>query len=88
MKNNLSPGDLAIIIKSVDGISVGRVVQCLRAEGSHTKHGLIWYVSSKEDLVSEYGMVGKNMHVPQDWLKKIEPPPLPEKTRELVLVQK
>lgn len=75
--SNLSPGDLAHIIKSTDGLQVGRTVQCVQLDGQHTKHGLIWLVSSKEDLVSEYGAVGKKMHVPQDWLKKIMPPSLP-----------
>lgn len=70
-KNQLEPGDLAIIVKSVDGLQVGRIVQCEYIDGSHTQHGIIWLVSSQSDLVSEYGAVGKKIHMPQDWLRKI-----------------
>ena len=80
--STLRPGDLAHIIKSVDGLSVGKTVQCLKIDGTHTQHGVIWLVGSKESLVSEYGAVGNKMHVPQDWLKKILPPALPSKVKE------
>ena len=86
MSKELSPGDLAHIIKSVDGISVGRSVQCDFIVGTHSQHGIIWQVSSKDDLVSEYGAVGKTMHCPQDWLKKIMPPELPLKVKEVETV--
>jgi hypothetical protein len=75
----LQPGDLAIIIKSLDGLSVGKIVECVHPVGTHSLHGIIWLVQSKgNDLVSEYGAVGNHVHVAQDWLKKIPKDPLPE----------
>ena len=66
-------GGLSRIIKSVDGISVGKIVQCLTVDGEHTKHGVIWLVASRENLVSEYGVVGNRMHLPDDWMVPIKP---------------
>ena len=83
----LVPGDLCHIIKSIDGISVGRTVQCIQIDGTHTEHGIIWLVSSTEDLVSEYGAIGKKMHVPSDWLKKILPPGLHNKVLDKQLTE-
>lgn len=76
MSNSLEPGDLAEIIKSLDGLSVGKIVQCVRIDYvNHPEYGTIWLVQSKsDDLVTEYGGVGDNVHVPADWLKKIQPP--------------
>lgn len=75
----LEPGDLAIIIKSLDGISIGKIVQCIRLDGVHSKFGPIWLVQSQSsDLISEFGAVGQNVHVAQDWLRKIPKDPLPE----------
>jgi hypothetical protein len=88
--NQLSPGDLAEIIKSVDGISVGKIVQCVQVDGVHSKHGTMWLVSARDELVTEYGAVGIRAHVPQAWLKKILPPGTPEKIleKELERVEK
>lgn len=66
-------GGLSRIIKSVDGLSVGKIVQCLTVDGEHSKHGVIWLVASKEDLISEYGVVGNRMHLPDDWMVPIKP---------------
>ena len=76
--NQLVPGDLAIIIKSVDGLSIGKIVECVKIDYvGHPDHGTIWLVkSSRQDLVSEYGGVTSDIHVPQDWLKKIPNDPL------------
>lgn len=65
-------GDLARIIKSVDGMSVGKIVQCVRVEGVHSQHGAIWLVRGAQ-MVSEYGGVGDTVHVPDDWLIPIKP---------------
>lgn len=69
----LSPGDLAIIIESIMGQSVGAIVQCVAIRGEHSQYGTIWQVRSKGELVSEYGGVGNTVDVPAIWLKKIEP---------------
>ena len=75
----LEPGDLAIIIKSIDGLSIGKIVECVRLDGFHSQYGPIWLVQSQSsDLVSEFGGVGQNVHVAQDWLRKIPKDPLPE----------
>lgn len=66
-------GGLSRIIKSVDGLSVGKIVQCFTVDGEHSKHGVIWLVASKEDLISEYGVVGNRMHLPDDWMVPIKP---------------
>jgi hypothetical protein len=83
MSNALEPGDLAEIIKSLDGHCTGRIVTCVRIEYiDHPEYGTIWLVqSSADDLVTEYGGVGDNVHVPASWLRKIPK----DKTDNLVL---
>ena len=73
MSNDLSPGDLAIIIESALGVNVGRIVQCINTVGEHSLYGIVWNVRSKDPIVSEYGGHGHTVHVPQKWLKKIAP---------------
>lgn len=83
-------GDLAEIIKSIDGISVGKIVQCIEFAGHHSKHGPIWKVRAKTDLVTEYGGVGREAHMPDDWLRPIKPPALDKsisKSKEKILEQ-
>lgn len=75
-------GDLSKIIKSVDGLSVGKIVQCVSYEGKHSQHGDIWLVSCKDPLVSEYGAVGNRMHMPDDWMVPIKPGELDNNTIE------
>ncbi len=67
------PGDLAIIIQSALGVNVGRIVQCVNVIGDHSLYGTVWNVRSSDPIVSEYGGHGYSVHVPQIWLKKIEP---------------
>ena len=73
-------GDLAEIIESTDGISVGRIVQCVSLYETHWIHGPCWVVRSKDDLMTEYGSVGKTAHVPDKWLRPIKPGELDKKT--------
>ena len=84
MSNELSPGDLAVIIESVVGANVGVIVQCSKLVGTHSLYGPVWRVSSKQTLSTEYGGVGNNADVPAKWLKKIKPPPLTDETEEQV----
>lgn len=84
--SDLEAGCLATVIQSVDGLSVGRVVQCVGIVGEHSQYGVIWQVHSVEPLVSEYGAVGNYMDFPASWLKKIKPPNLPLKTKIKELV--
>lgn len=84
--DRLAPGDLAIIIKSIDSMSIGKIVECVKIDGTHSLYGTIWLIRSpRADLVSEYGGVGHTAHAAQDWLRKIPSDPLPEETDELVL---
>lgn len=80
MKNELEPGCLAVIIQSVLGQSVGKIVQCVRQQGEHSLYGLIWQVRSKDELMSEYGGLGNLVDVPAAWLKKINPDDLNKTT--------
>ena len=81
---NVKKGDLAEIIKSVDGINVGKIVEVSDFAGNHSQHGPIWLVRSRTlDLVTEYGGVGDNLHCADDWLKRI---PMPgEKPKEKIV---
>lgn len=77
--NQLEPGDLALIIKSTDGLSIGKIVECVEIAGRTERLGIIWLVkSSRHDLVTEYGGISNDFHVAQDWLKKIPRDPLPD----------
>ena len=82
-------GDLAEIIQSEFGVSVGKIVQCIRVEGNHSLHGPVWLVRGKEKLAWESGEGGMGMdddaHIPDAFLRPIKPPPLPEKTLKKVL---
>ena len=78
--NDLEPGCLAIIIESVFGHSIGKIVQCISIKGSHSEFGPVWSVRSQTELVSEYGAKGHTMDVPAKWLKKIKPDDLNKDT--------
>lgn len=69
---NCNQGDLATIVESVEGASIGKIVQCVRIMGEHTLYGPIWRVRSNDTLVSEYGGVGNEVDVPDKWLKPIK----------------
>ena len=86
MKQPIKAGDLAIIINSVDGPtghSVGKIVTVGKMVGEHSQYGIIWKVHG-QNLISEYGGVGDSVDCPAIWLKKIEPPPAPGKTKSVV----
>jgi hypothetical protein len=78
MNSKLEPGDLAIIIKSVDGASVGKIVTAVKVAGTHSKYGTVWLIESPSILVTEFGGVGNQAHSPEDWLRKIPKDPLPD----------
>lgn len=71
---NVKRGDLARIVKSVDGLNVGKIVEVIQYMGEHSKFGPIWHVRSRiADLVTEYGAVGKECDCADDWLVPIPP---------------
>lgn len=76
--NKLEPGDLAIVIKSASGKSLGKIVECVKTDGEHSQLGLMWIVKSNSPLKTIGGDVLTQVHVPQDWLRKIPKDPLPE----------
>jgi hypothetical protein len=80
MTKPLSPGDLAIIIKSRDGLSIGKIVECVQIDFvGHPELGTIWLVKSqRHDLVTEFGGISDTFHVPATWLKRIPTDPLPD----------
>ncbi len=83
--SSLQPGDLALIIRSLDGHSTGKTVTCVQIDFvDHPKYGTIWLVKSNQNLVTEYGGVGDNVHVPASWLMKIPKDPLPDEEDEWV----
>lgn len=67
------PGDLAEILKSIDGASVGMIVQCISYDGDHSQYGPIWKVRSKSIICTEFGGIGNEAHVPDEWLRPIIP---------------
>lgn len=80
MNNGLAPGDLATIVQSVMGVSVGKIVQCVDRVGVHSQYGVVWNVRSKDAIVTEYGGHGNSAHVPEIWLRKIKPGELDKQT--------
>lgn len=80
MNKGLSPGDLAVIVQSVMGVSVGKIVQCVDQVGYHSQFGAVWNVRSRDKIVTEYGGHGNSAHVPEIWLRKIKPGELEKQT--------
>jgi hypothetical protein len=74
--DKLKPGDLAFIIKSANNKSIGKVVECVKTDGEHSKYGLMWLVKSNSHMTSTNGERLLELHCPQDWLKKIPNDPL------------
>ena len=72
-KGQLEPGCLAVIIKSVDGASVGTIVQCIRIVGEHSLYGTVWRVRANKTLVTVGGGISNEGDMPAKWLRKIEP---------------
>ncbi len=71
---NVKQGDTATIVKSVDGINVGKIVDVVAYMGQHSKLGAIWHVRSKgSDLITEYGAVGNECDCADDWLRPLPP---------------
>jgi hypothetical protein len=84
--SKLEPGCLATVIQSVDGLSVGKTVQCVSIIGEHSEYGTTWKVHCRDELISEYGAIGNYMDYPAIWLKKIEPPTMNLRDKNVELV--
>jgi hypothetical protein len=86
MTDKLQPGDLAIVIKSMNNEAIGKIVECMHTDGIHPLFGLLWTVKGNGMRIevakglfipSEYG------NFPEKWLRKIPNDPLPEDENEL-----
>lgn len=65
---------MAVIVKSVDNINVGKIVEVRQWMGQHSKLGHIWHVRSRgNDLITEYGAVGPECDCADDWLIPLPP---------------
>jgi hypothetical protein len=74
--DKLAPGDLAIIIKSINNRSIGKIVECIKVDGEHSLYGIMWLVKSNSHMTSSTGERLLELHCAQDWLKKIPNDPL------------
>lgn len=57
-------------------------MQCVKIVGDHSLYGTVWEVSSRDQLVTEYGGVGNKAHAPAKWLRKIKPGEFDKKTQK------
>lgn len=81
------PGDSAKVINSIDGASVGLIVQIVSYAGEHSKYGPIWRCQSKGTIVTEFGGIGNEADFADEWLEPIVPPDeikTTEKEKELI----
>ena len=51
----VKPGDTAKVIDSVDGASIGTIVEVVSYAGEHSKYGPIWRCRSEATIVTEFG---------------------------------
>lgn len=84
-KNRLEPGDLAIIIRSMTGKSVGKIVTCISMDGVDENYGRMWLVETGHPMKVVGGDVMRAAHMPEDWLKKIPKDPLPDEADDLTI---
>jgi hypothetical protein len=77
---NCTAGDLAVIIKSSLNAQVGRIVQCVKLDGSHSLFGPMWIIRSKENLMTDIGTLPDTCHQPDAWLRPIKPGELDKTT--------
>ena len=87
MNEPIKAGDLAEVISGKLGTAspnIGLIVSVVSLQGEHSLYGRIWRCEAE---YGERGQVGTDKVPPghldfaQDWLKKINPPPLPDKVK-------
>lgn len=83
MNKNLEPGCLAYITKSINKDHIGKIVQCIKDVGEHPLLGKMWRVSAKEKEFLVNGVMTNTASWPQDWLKKVLPPPIKPKEKQV-----
>jgi len=83
--NQLEPGDLAIVIKSMSGKAVGKIVTCVAMDGVSSDLGRIWLVQGSGPILVTGGDSLRRAHMPEIWLKKIPNDPLPDEEDSLTI---
>lgn len=84
MNKPLTPGDLAIVIKSATGKSIGKIVECIQIDGYFGEAKTpVWLVRSNSKIQTVgFGLV-EDAHVLQTWLRRIPNEPLPDEELEV-----
>lgn len=84
MNKPLSPGDLAIVIKSATGKAVGKIVECIKVDGFFGEAQTpVWLVRSSSKIQTIGGEAMFEAHVLQTWLRRIPNDPLPDEDFEV-----
>lgn len=91
-KEPIKAGDLAEVISGLQGTAspnLGLIVSVVSLQGEHSLYGRIWRCEAEYGEAGQPGIAIPPGHLDfaQDWLRKINPPPLPDKvrTKDLVL---
>lgn len=72
----IKKGDLAIVLRGMDGAAspnVGKIVRVGYYKGEHSLYGPVWEVHCEMGLETQFG-TRPNADIPAKWLKKINPP--------------
>lgn len=85
MNEPVKAGDLAIIVwgeRGEQSPNIGKIVQVVKFAGEHSLHGRCWLCKGTDVSRRETDQLPDGyFHVAQAWLKKINPPPQPPKTK-------
>lgn len=76
MNKPISAGDLAIIINSTTGKSIGKIVTCISMDGEHPEYGRMWLVESGGPIMTAGGDTLRRAHSPEKWLRRIPNEPV------------
>lgn len=88
MKEPIKAGDLAEVVGGLLGEkspNLGLIVKVVSLRGEHSQLGRIWACDAEYATKGQQGtdqLPGNLVDFAQDWLRKIEPPPLPSKTKQ------
>ncbi len=82
---NCKPGDLAVIVRSAEGQSIGQIVDCIALDGKHSEFGPVWRVrANSRGLVTIHGTLAAVCHVPDAWLRPIRDQDGPDEATQWV----
>jgi hypothetical protein len=87
MKKPIQAGDLAEVIGGMQGANspnLGLIVKVVSAVGEHAVFGRIWRCDAEYAVRGQPGVnvTGMMCDFAQDWLRKIEPPAPPTKSKK------